>query len=293
MKLQDASSLSLIGPSYNIYRFTDQIYKIVHFPNPRNKIETEKAEKVSTGEKLDSTFSRARRVILELALCNPWKYFCTFTLDSKKYDRYSLDKWYKSFTQWIRDQRKKFNCDISYLLIPEMHKDGAWHMHGMFSDVPGLVSFSQLLSDGMNVPVTLAEKGYLCWIPYFKKYGYCSFGQIKSPVAAGFYITKYMEKSFDDSQMPVGAHLYYASHGLNRAEKHGEIYGESDYLNTFTPYKYQYCETGMTHLDDGLSWDFALEYMAITPLSNDDESLQSLESEYMEVMQFEQTEINM
>ena len=49
----------------------------------------------------------------------------------------------------------------------------------------------------------------------------------------------------------------------------------------------------MTHLDDGLSWDFALEYMVITPLSNDDEYTQSLEADYMEIMQYEQTEINM
>lgn len=281
--------LGLVGPSYNIYRYTDHIYKVIHFPRPRLMLKAEKAQKQSSGKKLDASFSRAKRIILELALCNPWKWFCTFTLDPNKFDRYHLDVWYKSFTQWIRDQRKKFGVQIDYILIPELHKDGAWHMHGMFSDVPGLTSFSDLRTQGWKIPDYLVTNNFYCWPAYHQKYGYCSFGSIKSAVGAGFYVTKYMEKSFSDTELPVGAHLYYASHGLNRAVKHGEIYGECEYLNQFTVNKYEFCETGMTHLTDNLDWDFALEYMAVLPLQNNDTALlDQLNREYFDLDSFEQ-----
>lgn len=254
--------LDLIRADYNIYRYTDEVYKVVKFRSVAPRLGIVHDRDKHYDHKLDASLSRAKRVVLELALCNEWMFFCTFTINKSKFDRTDLDAWYKSFNQFIRDTRKKSGLDIRYVLVPEKHADGSWHMHGMFSDIsPLLSSFADLLAAGANVPLHLATSGYFNWLDYQRKFGFCSFGLIRNSVACAFYVTKYVSKSLSESVSQVGRHLYYASQGLNRAQFHGDVYGNCEYLNSFLRNHYDFCSTGMTALKDGVSWDFALEYM--------------------------------
>ena len=281
----------LVRPDYNIYYFSGGIFKIVHFKSTAPVfVSGDKKQKKGNEYKLDPAISRARRTVLELGLCNDWKYFATFTIAKEKHDRRDLQSFHKRFTQWLRDIRKKYpDVSISFVLVPEQHKDGSWHMHGLFSDItPLLVSFRDLADCGENLPLKLVENGYFNWQDYQKKFGFCSFGVIRDKVAAGFYITKYLSKSLSDSAINVGLHLYYASRGLHRAQLHGDIYGHCGYLDKFLVNHYDFCSTGMTHVRDGLGWDFAMEYMLVEPLelegSPDQADLLEVE-EYYEAVQ--------
>ena len=249
----------VVRPDYVIHRYTDQIYKIIRFKcGAPMGVSTDKEKHASYDHKLDASLSRSRRTVLELALCNDWSYFCTFTIGGCRDD---LSGWYKEFTQKIRDWRKKYSIPIDYLLVPELHSDGVnWHMHGLFSDItPLLVSFDTLLKHGFDVPVSLAQNGYLDWFDYSQRFGFCSFSPIKDKVAVSFYITKYITKSLGNDVSRLGAHLYYASHGLSKATKHGDIYGFCQYLDNFLVNHYDFCDTGMTKVKDGLDWTFAFE----------------------------------
>ena len=270
---------ALVGPDYNIYRFTDQIYKVVKFKKPRNLISGPKKSKPKNNEcpveKLDAALSRARRAVLEYALCNDWKYFCTFTLDKEKYDRFNLDKWHKDFCQWIRDQRKKAkktgqDLDIPFLLVPEMHQNGAWHMHGLFGDItPLLIPFYCQRQQGLNVPDNLVDGGFFNWPDYQRKFGFCSFGLIQNKVACGFYVSKYISKNLQDTCQGYGCHTYYPSRGLNRATLHGSVFSGCDFLDSFLVNDFEWVKTGMTSVHQGCTWDFAFEYLddsSITPL---------------------------
>ncbi len=272
-----ANPPALVGPDYNIYHYTDGIYKVVHFKQPRSLVPSPKHSKPKSQDELkksESALSRARRNVLELALCNDWKYFCTFTLDKTKYDRFNLEAWKKDFTQWIRDQRKKYkkvgqDLDMKFLLVPELHEDGAWHMHGLFGDVsPLLVSFEYERQQGRKLPDKLVNGGYFDYPEYREKFGFCSFGIIKSKVATAFYVTKYISKNLENAREDFGRHLYIPSRGLNRAVLHGSVYGDCCVLDPYLTNKYEWVETGMTHVADNLGWDFALEYMTqdIQPL---------------------------
>lgn len=277
----------LVRPDYSIYRYTDKIYKIVRFKStviPLRLADRSKFEKHD--DKLPAALSRARRVVLEIGLCNQWEYFCTFTISKDKHDRFNLVKWRDTFTQWLRDQRKK-GYEIKYLLVPERHKDGAWHMHGFFSGVgPLLVPFREERKQGLKVPDKLVEKGYYDWPAYREKFGFCSFGVLHDPVAAAFYIIKYLTKEMQSSSMAVGLHLYYCVQGLNRSEKHGEIFGSCTYLDQFLENDYEFCKTGMTHTKHGLGWEFALEYMDFEPLYDDHASdLTAVADELYEMVQ--------
>lgn len=264
-----------IRPTYSIYRYTDQIYKVVHFK--RSPLVStfssmpDSTECVHHDTKLASSLSRARRVVLELALCNDWRYFCTFTLDPSKFDRSSLQYFDVRFKQFLRDFRKKTGISLPFLLVPEKHKDGSWHMHGLFgADIsPFLVSFSDV---SFPVPRKLIDGGFLNWPAYQDKFGFCSFGVINDPVACGFYISKYVTKDMANDSLAVGLHLYSCSRGLNRASKHGDVYGNSSMLDSFCSHHYDFCDVGMTFPSDGCDWSFAFEYMDFSDIDSLDPS---------------------
>ncbi len=279
MPVYDPSEIIL--PTYRLYHFRGGVYKIVKFKrrsaflfHGQKKTETPKHE-----EKLDSSISRTKKVVLELALCNNWEYFCTFTLSKDKHDRSDLDKFHSRFTQWLRDQRKK-GLDIKFLLVPEKHKDGSWHMHGLFSGIGAeLVSFHDLWKQGRKLPRKLVTGDFYNWPAYEEKFGFCSFAFIRSSVAVSFYVLKYITKDLVDSSRSVGLHLYYASRGLNRSDLHAEIYSSSAYLDGFLENDYQFCRTGMTKVKDGLDWTFGLEYVDFEPLTPSHETQETQEIE--------------
>lgn len=253
--------LKILRGDYMVYRFTDQIYKVVKFKSNLVPVHTDKHtdhEKYET--KLDNSLSRTRRLILEKALCNPWSHFATLTIDPTKFDRYSLKDFYKVFSQWLRDYRKK-GYEIKYLLVPEMHPtSGAWHLHGFFYGLPPLERFSSLIYSDHRIPLKLLYSNFEFWSEYSNKFGFSSFGKIRSPVRSAFYISKYITKDHEMLVSDLGAKMFYSSQKLNTPSVQMEVYGQTSTLDQFLQQEYQFCSVGMTKIQDGLSWDFALEF---------------------------------
>lgn len=54
--------------------------------------------------------------------------FVTYTLDSKKIDRYDEKEIYRRMRDWLSNRVKRKG--LKYILVPELHKDKAWHFHG-------------------------------------------------------------------------------------------------------------------------------------------------------------------
>lgn len=172
--------------------------------------------------KLDESICRTRSKIFELAFCNPWDWFFTATLDPKKYDRTDLKKWHKDLTQWLRNYNKKYDLNIKFLLIPELHSDGkSWHMHGFLQGLP--VEHLQQFQCGDRMGSKLAQKvadGDLVynWCSYMFKFGFCDLEPIQNAEAVSKYVTKYISKNLATSVRELNAHMYYHSRGLNFAE---------------------------------------------------------------------------
>lgn len=158
-------------------------------------------------DKMLESIIRAKSKIFEYAICNDWDYFITLTIDGKKYDRTNLKDYYKTFAQWLRDYQKKYKITIKYLLVPELHSDNkSWHMHGLIYGLP-----YEHLQENSN--------GYLDWLPYQKKFGYCSIDFIKDKNRVASYITKYVSKGMTEQKgvTELNQKLYYCSKGLKTA----------------------------------------------------------------------------
>lgn len=214
---------------YNIKKYNDSYYRLTVFKvpvkNPAFEEEYKeykyKKNNIESEGKLDNNIIRARSKVFEYALCNDFDYFVTLTLDKTKMDRYNLDDFIKKLGQFIRNYRKKYGVNIQYLLIPERHRDGAWHMHGLMKGIP-----PEHLSKN--------ENGYKDWKAYSKRFGYISIDEIRNKEAVSKYITKYISKSFygGGGVTDKNKKMYYASRGLKKAEriKEGTLSGKESVL---------------------------------------------------------------
>lgn len=188
-----------------IKKYDNDLYRLI-VKKPSNNIKIKKAKHVIYDYKLLNSLSRSRSKIFEYAYCNNFDYFVTLTLNPEKYDVYDLKKYIKDLSQFIRDYRKKYNVNIQYLLIPERHKSGAWHLHGLIKNLP----FSHLSINNNN---------YLDWKNYSDKFGYMSLSPVQSKIKVSKYITKYITKSIFSQSIINNKNqkIYYVSRGLKSA----------------------------------------------------------------------------
>lgn len=256
-------------PVYSCYHYKDDFYKIVKFKRSNfdgipSVVRDQPSENDKAGDRFLASLSRSRSSVLQYALSNEWDFFFTGTIDGSRHDRFNLDSFITRFTQFIRDLRKKHGCRLLYLLVPEKHQDGAWHVHGLLNGLPdgSTETFDRLAQaylDSHGFPSRklsrLVEKGYLNWLDYADKFGHCSLGYIKDPVKVSFYISKYITKELGENIRGVGSHMYFASRGLRKAVKDGDAYFQSAALDDCLTHDYDFCATGHCRLP----WHFVAE----------------------------------
>ncbi len=241
-----------VSPAYTIHQYRDDMFKVVAFKGNRDPdvmYVRDRKEQQHNDAKLDSNFSRARSMVLQYALCNPWDYFFTGTLDRLKLDRYDLDIYASRLMQFIRDKRKKYEAKFQVLLVPERHKDDAWHIHGLIFGLPD----AALAPFAPPAPRHLIEGGFLNWPDYMEKFGFCSLAPIRDPVATAFYITKYVSKDLSRRSGDLGKHLYFHSRPLRKAEKASDVYLYNQQLDAYCTDDHDFCKTGMV---EGAPWYF-------------------------------------
>ena len=96
------------------------------------------------------------------------------------------------------------------------------------------------------------------WPAYEKAFGYITISKIRNGEAVSKYITKYITKDLKDTttSISLNEHLYYSSHGLERAKKlyQGPLNREldEDYSNDYVKIKtVRTLEEALTYFTDG------------------------------------------
>ena len=80
----------------------------------------------------DVSIKRTKKKVYDYAKSNEWEWFVTFTFSPDKVNRYDYDECTKYISKWFNNL-KRSSPALSYLVVPEQHKDGAYHFHGLFS----------------------------------------------------------------------------------------------------------------------------------------------------------------
>lgn len=237
-----------------LYRYNDQVSKLTVCARVRKpgyeltdgcREFTRKGE-AGNEEKLPENVRRAKSKVFELALCNDFAYFCTLTFSQEKVkDRYDLESCMKSFAKWLNNYNyRKAAASVQYLLIPEPHQDGAWHLHGLVSGIPEAdlrqFQLDEHLPDHIRKELAKGHQVFQ-WTAYDKKFGYCTLSPIRSTDAVSKYITKYVTKELGSSVKELNAHLYYRSQGLKQKEliysAPDVVLPDPDYTGTYSKIK--------------------------------------------------------
>lgn len=205
---------------YFLYTYNDNDFRIVKVKNCRlpgfeelkNKGDSSFVD-VNSEESQRCSISRTKRNIRELALCNGFEYFCTFTVSSSSCDRYSLTQTQENLKKILHKIKRK-NNKLAYLIITEKHKDGAYHFHGLIKNIGDFLYVN--------------ENGYYS-CKYFDELGYNSFSKIKDYSKCCNYIIKYISQECIKNEHNQ---VYISSRGLKKATK--EEFSYIDFVPSFS-----------------------------------------------------------
>lgn len=201
-----------------LYNYNGNNFRIVKVKSCRNSGFEELKKRnafidVNSEEVKRCSLSRTKRNIRELALCNDFEYFATFTVNSEKCDRYSLNDVQDKIKKVLHKIKRK-NKDFAFLIITEKHKDGAFHFHGLIKGITDLY---------------INNNGYLSSMIFDNELGFNSFSKIKDYTKCCNYITKYITK---DCIKNSHNQIYISSRGLKKATK--EEFNNIDFTPSFT-----------------------------------------------------------
>ena len=206
-----------------LYNYNGSDYRIVKVKSCRNSgFEEIKKNNtfidVNSDEVKRCSLSRTKRNLREIALCNNFEYFCTFTINSNMGDRYNLDICQNKLKK-ILHKIKRVEKNFSYVIITEKHKDGAFHFHGLVKNIPDLYT---------------NENGYLSSTIFSNELGFNSFSKIKDYTKCCNYITKYITK---DCIKNSHNQIYICSRGLKKSTRE-----EFSYIEFSPSFSNDYCD---------------------------------------------------
>ena len=205
---------------YRIYRYDQKEipYRHLYIDRPNVPFE-ERAESKACEFRMDESLSRTRRIIKDTILCNSFSLFCTFTFDSSKVeDRFDFPSLRKQLCQFFNNYRKRYDSCFRYLVIPEHHKDGAIHFHGVITLPRGLCTplyVYKHINEGFSY--RFKNKNHYCdWPAFSERFGYFSCSLIRKPEACSTYVAKYITKEL--AQWGKNYQLVLKSKGLKKPE---------------------------------------------------------------------------
>lgn len=144
--------------------------------------------------------NRAKQKIYELARSNDWEYFLTLTFAK---DRYNYELLTEKLRNWINRTKKTYAPDMKYIFVPELHKDGALHFHGIVSNIGSLPLVDSGHTDKSGNTIYNID----CY-----KMGFTTATKVADSGRVASYMTKYITK--DLMSYAKGKKKYWASRNL-------------------------------------------------------------------------------
>lgn len=195
---------------------------------------TDEMEKLRTIEDAErsakNSLNRTKQNIYKFSRQADWEYFITLTFDGSKVNRYDFDECMGKANNWFNNQKKRKAPDLKYLFVPEQHKDGAWHIHGVIADV-GEMSFAD------SGRVAIGEKAYrrsdvnseFATIYNLSgwRFGFSTATRVRDKYKVASYITKYITKDLCESTF--GKKRYYRSRNIPELLEKGFIVEPKDF----------------------------------------------------------------
>ncbi|HEL2279701.1 TPA: hypothetical protein U0560_000463 [Streptococcus suis] len=199
-----------------IIQYNPNTFEVIHYRKPKlrrlgenNTKETNASCRKPNDEELYQQTKRIKRRIRHYMLCNDFDLFWTLTFDSEKVNSYDYSIVKKKIRAWLKAQREKHG-KFCYLFIPELHKSGRLHFHGVTG------GFRPILTKARNTKTgrLIKKNGKQVYNVDSYQLGFSTVTKIDSSEKVANYITKYITK--DLLAIPSGYKQpkYFSSRGL-------------------------------------------------------------------------------
>lgn len=156
-------------------------------------------------ENLKRSMRRSKNMIYDIARSNRWEYFFTLTFNPEKVDSFNYAECTKKLSQWLKNMKKRGNEELKYLIVPELHKSGRWHFHGLFAGCDNM----DLTDSGYR-----DKKGRIIYNVGRYKLGYSTVTAVDDMHKACSYLAKYVTK--DLCSGTKGKKRYWASSNCDK-----------------------------------------------------------------------------
>lgn len=227
-----------------IRKFSDNTQKILYhsFSKVKGKQCTvRKSGGVSTKEELERfdtiNLIRVKQKVIDYAYENyigkPWEWFVTLTFDPKEVDSKSYSESCDAMHKWL-DNMKHQNRGMEYLIVPELHKSGRIHFHGLFKNVP---KWKIVPAINPHTGKEIFKNGSQIFNLVNYKYGFTTLSEIKSQEAVTTYISKYISK--DLLNIKYKRH-YWCSKSLRLPEEYYYNYSSDELKDYIKDYDVKY-----------------------------------------------------
>lgn len=159
---------------------------------------------------------RSKNKIYNIIMANNFEYWATQTFNNKVVDRYNLDEIIKKYNKKLYNLKYTKYNNLKWLIVPEEHKDGAYHLHMLISGIPKeKIIYSGY--DYYNKEKNYSRKVYN-WIDTinygFNDYVYIGDIEILEKIKIASYITKYITKDLADKRF--NRKMFWTSKGLKK-----------------------------------------------------------------------------
>ena len=197
----DGSTVLTVYKNYKVYRGSAE-KESRDFDDNVSLNSEPKTDEEKEYEKLKNLW-RIKTKIKDYILSNDFDYFWTLTF---KADRYDYDLAFQKMGKWLEKMRKKYG-KFDYIMIPELHKDGAIHFHGVTGGLNALIVDAGVKHKGVKV--------YNCleW-----EHGFTTLTKIRDKEKTASYVTKYITKEMQNSIVEKGKKKYWCSRGLRKPD---------------------------------------------------------------------------
>lgn len=150
-------------------------------------------------ESIRCSVSRTKKRIFNIANSGNFKYFATFTFSPDSgVDRYSYSDVCDKMKKYLKKLQLICSHNLQYIVVPELHKDGAFHFHALFN--------SEFPCDYAGYFI---KTGYTYHAKHWD-YGFTVVNIISKPDRISSYISKYITK--DLVSVSKGKRRYWYSH---------------------------------------------------------------------------------
>lgn len=207
---------TIIASESNIERY--KIYEKPIIPPDNNGYTGKRGNAKNKEKSIKQAMNRAREKIHGYILANEWEYWATQTFNPEVIDRYDLDEIIRRYNKRLKNLRQRKYHNLRWLIVPEQHKDGAWHLHMFMAGIPedrvvysGYDYFNKSKGDKVY---SRRIYNWIDTIDYgFNDYLYIGECDPIERCKIANYVTKYITKEL--AQKRYNKKMYWSSRGLN------------------------------------------------------------------------------